>query len=86
MWIEAKNIEPGSTIDIDGNAPYVSEANKPCVENEYVYVETVNGGWADSVAAPGEVVLYSASNLAEPVVLSGTSKVWLINRPGEVVE
>lgn len=76
--MKAKDIQPGTVVDIDPNAEYISEDNRSCVEYMYTEIDSVNGGWADSAAAPGEVVLYSAGQLAQPIILPADTELTVI--------
>jgi hypothetical protein len=76
--VKAKDIQPGTRVDIDSSADYVSEDNAACVDNFYITVDSINGGWADSAAGPGEVVLYSAGQLAQPIVLPGDTELTVV--------
>ena len=76
--MKAKDIQPGTRVDIDSSADYVSEDNAACVDNFYITVDSINGGWADSAAGPGEVVLYSAGQLAQPIILPGDTELTVV--------
>jgi hypothetical protein len=77
--VRARDITPGTVVNIEPNSHYVTEANRPAVTYEYVLVDSVNGGWADGLARPGEVVLYSAASLAEPMILPGDTELELVD-------
>jgi hypothetical protein len=66
--VKAHTVQPGDAIDFTGKEPYLHDHNVTTAENMYACVESVNGGWADGVAQPGEVVIYT-NNFPLPIVL-----------------
>lgn len=66
--VKAHAAQLGDAIDFTGQEPYLHEDNIVSAENMYAVVESVNGGWADSLAGPGEVVIY-VPNYALPIIL-----------------
>lgn len=64
----ARDLQPGDLIDVPADA-VVNTDNEQIQPFEYGQVESVNGGWADHLAGPGEVVVY-LPNFASPVVLA----------------
>lgn len=85
MIIKAGDIRPGNILSLDPGADYITEANRSLAENEYTRIDHVNGGWVDDVAGAGELVLYSAENLAEPVVI-GAHELVELYVPEDVAE
>jgi len=77
----AFNLVKGDVVDLEGFD--VGEANSQIVQFEYVTVDSVNGGWADGMAAPGQVVLYSAQSLAEPVILPSDALIPIARREND---
>lgn len=64
----AKDLGEGDRIDLSGTEPFLTDGNRQIVEYEYASVQQVNGGWADGMARPGDVVIYT-HNLADPIIL-----------------
>jgi hypothetical protein len=69
----AADLIEGDRVDFDENAPYITEANKPIAAAEYAFI-LGRKGWLDSMAKPGEVVLYT-ENFAEPIILPADTQV-----------
>lgn len=72
--VKAHAVQPGDALSFTGKEPYLHEDNVASAENMYAVVESVNGGWADSLAKPGEVVIY-VPNYALPIILPADTDV-----------
>jgi hypothetical protein len=59
-------LQPGDVIDVPHQL-VVGTDNEAMNEFEYAVVECVGGGWADHLAGPGEVVVYT-ENFAVPII------------------
>jgi len=65
----AKDLEEGDRVDFDPEAPYITEANREFAKHQYASISVwEQGGWADDMAKPGEVVLYT-DNFPQPIIL-----------------
>lgn len=64
----AKDLEEGDRVDFDPAAPFLDDANRQCAPFEYASIQSVGGGWADAMAKPHEVVLYT-DNFVHPIIL-----------------
>lgn len=74
LLVRASDVQPGNAIEFSGTEPYLHADNIVSAENTYAVVESVNGGWADSLAGPGEVVLY-VPNYPLPIILPAATEV-----------
>lgn len=76
MLIAARNLAPGSYIDVPEDVVRGTD-NECCGEFEYAEVEQVDGGWADSAAPEGHVVIYT-TNYALPIVINGDREIEVV--------
>lgn len=67
--IQARDLSGGMRVDIPASVAEGTD-NETIAEYEYAEVESVNGGWADSLASPGQVVIY-APNFVSPIIVAG---------------
>jgi hypothetical protein len=66
---KASDLRDGDRVDFKGNEPFLSENNKQCAPYEYASISMwEQGGWADGMAKPGEIVLYT-DNFPDPIIL-----------------
>lgn len=66
--VKAHAVQPGDALDFTGTEPFLHADNVTTAQNTYAVVESVNGGWADGLAQPGEVVIY-VPNYPLPIIL-----------------